>query len=71
MRAFPQVQVQDLTLKVRRVSPEKAMSSEGAFGQIFQLCLERVANERLRQLTERERAEVHLKACTTEIYLHI
>jgi hypothetical protein len=56
------LEAQDCLLKVRRISPDKAMSSTGSFGQIFQLCLQRVNDAREKIATERRLAEDRITA---------
>ena len=35
-----------MTFTARRIDPELALSSDGAFGQVFQTCRDRVAQDR-------------------------
>jgi hypothetical protein len=51
------LEAQECQLKVRRISPEKAMSSTGSFGQIFRICLRRVYDARENIANERRLKE--------------
>lgn len=47
------LEAQECKLRVRRVNPEKAMSSTGYFGQIFRMCLQNVDEQRDRMAAKR------------------